>query len=470
MAGTAYEVEAWLGSDTDNKVTATFMTTQAVAVTPPSISSVSVTNETQTSADATVNIDDAGTAQNTVNLRYSVDGENSWTDHTKTETGSAVEFPLSSLTAGTTYEVEAWLGSDTDNKVTATFTTSMAPSISSISVGGITKTSATATVNIANPGDAQNTVNLRYSVDGENSWTDHTKTETGSAVEFPLSSLTAGTTYEVEAWLGSDTDNKMTATFMTIQAAAVTPPSISSVRVRNVTQTSARVIVGLANVNAGQRVYLQYKLLSAQWPTTSQNTTHTNSTATFNLSSLTAGTGYHIRVSLNSDMSDATTRSLTTLPPQQNPPPPRSPVVPTPSVSLVTFNNETQTSADATVNIADAGTAKKTVRLHHRIEGTTGWSTPPKVMRIPAGSSTTILLTDELDGRDNLRGAGVAEQQCASYGYNGLHLQHIAERSGHFEPQDGEHQADFCDCNGGNRRRRHGDERGLSEAQHRRCR
>ena len=146
-------VEAWLGSDTDNKVTATFMTTQAVAVTPPSISSVSVTNETQTSADATVNIDDAGTAQNTVNLRYSVDGENSWTDHTKTETGSTVRFPLSSLMAGTAYEVEAWLGSDTDNKVTATFMTTQAvavtpPSISSVSVTNETQTSADATVNI----------------------------------------------------------------------------------------------------------------------------------------------------------------------------------------------------------------------------------------------------------------------------------------------------------------------------------
>ena len=223
--------------------------------------------------------------------------------------------------------------------MTATFTTSMAPSISSIGVGGITKTSATATVNIANPGDAQNTVNLRYSVDGEDSWTDHTKTEAGSAVEFPLSSLTAGTAYEVEAWLGSDTDNKMTATFMTIQAAAVTPPSISSVRVLNIAQTSARVVVGLANVNAEQRVYMQYKLSSAQWPTTSQNTPHTNSIATFILSSLTADTGYHTRVSLNSDMSDATTRSFTTTspPPPQNPRPPRSPVVPPPSVSLGHF-------------------------------------------------------------------------------------------------------------------------------------
>ena len=390
-AGTTYEVEAWLGSDTDNKVTATFTTSMA-----PSISSISVGGITKTSATATVNIANPGDAQNTVNLRYSVDGENSWTDHMKTETGSTVAFPLSSLTAGTTYEVEAWLGSDTDNKVTATFTTSMAPSISSISVGGITKTSATATVNIANPGDAQNTVNLRYSVDGENSWTDQTKTETGSAVEFPLSNLTAGTVYKVEAWLGSDTDNKMTATFMTIQAAAVTPPSISSVRVLNIAQTNARVVVGLANANTGQKVYMQYKLSSAQWPTTlPQPTTQMNGSATFILSNLKAGTGYHTRVSLNSGMSDATIRSFTTTSPitPRNPTPPRSPVVPPPSVSSVTFDNETQTSADATVNIANPGTAKKTVRLQYRVDGTTAWSTPPKSENT-SGSSATFAMTN----------------------------------------------------------------------------
>ena len=411
-AGTRYQVQAWLASDASDKATASFQTQQAAPNNPPpqrspvnptppvikspEVASVSVTNETQTTADATVKIDNAGTAQNTVNLRYSVDGEDSWTDHTKTEAGSAVEFPLSSLTADTTYEVEAWLGSDTDNKVTATFTTSMAPSISSISVADRTQTSANATVNIMYAGDAQNTVNLRYSVDGEDSWTNHTKTETGSTAEFPLSSLTAGTTYEVEAWLGSDTDNKVTATFMTIQAAAVTPPSISSVRVLNIAQTSARVVVGLANGNAEQRVYLKYKLSSAQWPTTSpQNTTQMNGSATFILSSLTAGTGYHVRVSLNSDMSDATTRSFTTTsppPPQRSPDNPTPPVTKSPEVSSVTFINIMQTSAVTNVSIKNAGTAQKTVRLHYRADGTTAWSTPPKSSTTKS-SGTTIALT-----------------------------------------------------------------------------
>ena len=390
-AGTTYEVEAWLGSDTDNKVTATFTTSMA-----PSISSIGVGGITKTSATATVNIRDAGTAQNTVNLRYSVDGEDSWTNHTKSETGSTVEFRLSSLTAGTTYEVEAWLGSDTDNKVTATFTTSMAPSISSIGVGGITKTSATATVNIRDAGTAQNTVNLRYSVDGEDSWTDHTKSETGSAVEFPLSGLTAGTTYEVEAWLGSDTDNKVTATFTTTQADAVTPPSISSVRVLNIAQTNARVVVGLANADAEQKVYMQYKLSSAQWPTTlPQPTTQMNGSATFILSSLTAGTGYHTRVSLNSDMSDATTRPFTTTspPPQRSPENPTPPVIKSPEVSSVTFADIYQTSANATVNIRYPGSSQKTVRLRYRIEDTTAWSTPPKSENTSGSSATFALMS-----------------------------------------------------------------------------
>ena len=389
-ADTTYEVEAWLGSDTDNKVTATFTTSMA-----PSISSISVGDITKTSATATVNIRDAGTAQNTVNLRHSVDGEDSWTDHTKTEAGSTVEFPLSSLTADTTYEVEAWLGSDTDNKVTATFTTSMAPSISSIGVGGITKTSATATVNIRDAGTAQNTVNLRHSVDGEDIWTDHTKTEAGSTVEFPLSSLTAGTTYEVEAWLGSDTDNKVTATFMTIQAAAVTPPSISSVRVLNIAQTNARVVVGLANAAAEQKVYMQYKLSSAQWPTTlPQPTTQMNGSATFILSNLTAGTGYHTRVSLNNDMSDATTRPFTTTspPPQRSPENPTPPVIKSPEVSSVTFADIYQTSANATVNIRYPGSSQKTVRLRYRIKDTT-WSTPPKIENTRGSSATFALMS-----------------------------------------------------------------------------
>ena len=229
--------------------------------------------------------------------------------------------------------------------------------------------------------------------------------------------------------------------------------------------TSARVVVGLANANAGQRVYLQHKLPSAQWPTTSQDTTHTNGIATFILSSLTAGTEYHTRVSLNSDMSDATTRSFTTSPP---PPPQRSPEVPTPSVSSVTFNNETQTSADATVDIADAGTAQKTVRLHYRIEDTTAWSTPPKSENT-SGSSKTFALTSLTAGTTYEVQAWLNTSRPARPAHRFTDSIRLT-RWCRFPPSQTSSARNIgqtlCDCNGGIRKCRHRNERGLSEAQY----
>ena len=383
-ADTTYEVEAWLANDATKKVTATFTTLEDPNGTPtPSVSSVSVGSITMTTATATVNIANPGAAQNTVNLRYSMKDEDNWTDKEGSGTGSTVAIDLSSLTAGTTYEVEAWLSTETSKKVTATFTTSPAPNISSISVGSITRTSATATVNIANPGTVQNTVNLRYSVQSEDSWTDHTKTETGSTVAFPLSSLTAGTTYEVEAWLGSDTDNKATATFTTTLPAAVLSPTINSVRVGNILETTATATVNIDNADGStQTAKLQYRTTNPQgnWSSTYENTS-TTGTATINFGGMTAGTRYQVQAWLASDASDKATASFQT---QQaapnNPPPQRSPVNPTPpvtkspEVASVSVTNETQTTADATVKIDNAGTAQNTVNLRYSVDGEDSWT------------------------------------------------------------------------------------------------
>ena len=375
-ADKTYEVEAWLANDTAKKVTATFTTLKAPNGNPtPSVSSVSMGSITMTTATATVNIANPGTAANTVNLRHSVKDANIWTPHTKSEMGSTVSFPLASLIAGTAYEVEAWLGSDTANKVTASFTTSPAPIISSISVGSIARTSATATVNIANPGTAQNTVNLRYSVKDKDSWTDHPKTETGSTVAFPLSSLTAGTTYEVEAWLGSDTGNKAMTTFTTTLPAAVLSPTINSVRVGNILETTATATVNIDNADGStQTAKLQYRTTNPQgnWSSTYENTSTTGTTI-INFGGMTAGTRYQVQAWLASDASDKVTASFQT---QQaapnNPPPPL--VTKSPEVASVSVTNETQITADATVKIDNAGTAQNTVNLRYSVDGENSWT------------------------------------------------------------------------------------------------
>ena len=390
-----YEVEAWLASDVTMKVTATFTTLEDPNGTPtPSVSSVGVSNITMTTATATVNIANPGATQNAVKLRYSVDGATNWTNLDKSDTGSTVSLSLTSLAAGTTYEVEAWLANDATKKVTATFTTSPAPSISSIGVGGITKISATATVNIANPGTAQNTVNLRYSVDGEDSWTDHTKTETGSTVSFPLSGLTAGTTYEVEAWLGSDTGNKATATFTTTQAAAETPPppppqrnnpppqrspvnptppvikspEVSSVSFADILQTSANATVNIMYAGTSQKtVRLHYRVKdTTDWSTPPKSENTSGSSWTFALTSLTAATTYEVQAWLNSNSPPSGTQTYTF-----------DTLANDPGISDLKFENVGQTSATAMVKIANAGTRMKEVYLKHSMDGTDEWSQLP---------------------------------------------------------------------------------------------
>ena len=420
-ADTTYEVEAWLASDTAMKVTATFTTLEDPNGTPtPSVSSVGVSNITMTTATATVNIANPGAAQNAVKLRYSVNSTTNWTNLDKSDTGSTVSLSLTSLTAGTTYKVEAWLANDATKKVTATFTTSPAPSISSIGVGGITKISATATVNIANPGTAQNTVNLRYSIDGEDSWTDHTKTETGSTVSFPLSGLTAGTTYEVEAWLGSDTGNKATATFTTTQAAAETPqnpspppqnnnpppqrsppppnnpppqntpevltPNISSVRADNITKTTARAVVDIDHHDGTElTVELRYQLKTdvQDWTTdvkTAEVTSRT-SPATKNLESLTPGTEYVLQASFDDTFPDDATQEYTFRTERQ------------PSIQAVSVSNVGRNSARATINIADSDGSTQTAKLQYRTTSPQGqWSTPPL-----EGTSTDATAVIDLD-------------------------------------------------------------------------
>ena len=405
-ADKTYEVEVWLANDTTKKVTATFTTLEDPNGTPtPSVSSVGVSNITMTTATATVNIANPGTAQNTVNLRYSVKDANVWTDKDKSDTGSTVAIDLSGLIAGTTYEVEAWLSTDASKKVTATFTTSSAPSISSISVGSITKTSASATVNIANPGTAQNTVNLRYSVDGEDIWTDHTKSETGSTVSFPLSGLTAGATYEVEAWLGSDTDNKATATFTTTLPAVEPPPpppqrspvnptppvikspEVSSVRADNITKTTARAVVDIDHHDGTElTVELRYQVKAdvQDWTTGAKTAEATSSAspATKNLESLNPGTEYVLQASFDDTFPDDATQEYTFRTERQ------------PSIQSVSVSNVGRNSARATINIANSDGSTQTAKLQYRTTNPQGqWSTPPL-----EETSTDATAVIDLDG------------------------------------------------------------------------
>ena len=97
-------------------------------------------------------------------------------------------------------------------------------SVSGVRVTNITQNGATATVTIANPDGSSQTVHLRYRTTAAGgteagAWSPtQTATTTTASVAFPLSGLTAGTEYEVQASLDSSfpSDARVSDTFTTL--------------------------------------------------------------------------------------------------------------------------------------------------------------------------------------------------------------------------------------------------------------
>ncbi|MXZ52503.1 MAG: hypothetical protein F4Z34_04885, partial [Acidimicrobiaceae bacterium] len=238
----------------------------------PAARSVAAQSIKSTSAEVAVQARNPG---GTLHLRYRTGTSGTWTDTSETATSSPVTFSLSGLTAETQYQVQASFDEDFSTGVkSGSFTTLQAPSVSSVSAGSVTKTSATITVAVANPEGS--TLYLRHQADGATTWTTTSKTASSSQVTFSLSSLTAGTEYDLEASFDSGFSTKTTASFTTLQA-----PSVSSVSAGSITQTAATITVTVANPD-GTSVNLRHRADGAtNWTTTSKTVAASATSAQF---------------------------------------------------------------------------------------------------------------------------------------------------------------------------------------------
>ena len=352
-------------------------------VPTPSIASVTFDSRTQTSANATVKIADAGASKKTVRMHYRVEGTTAWSTPPKSDTtgGSRVTIPLRGLTADTTYEVQAWLNSNSPPSGTQIYTfdtLANVPSVSNIEFGNIKQTSADAIVSIANAGTAQKTVRLHYRVESTTAWSTPPKSEmtSGSSTTISLTGLTPDTTYEVQAWLnnGSPSSGTQTYTFDTLAA-----PSISDLEFENIEQTSATAIVEIADAGTDmKKVYLKHGIVSTdEWTLLPFPTiTYTDDTS-IKLTELEANTTYSVMVDLTEEFDKSKSATFTTLA--------------APSLSDVSMGSVTQTSAVATVGIANAGTGQKTVLLQYRKFGESIWSVAES--KTISRSSATFNLT-----------------------------------------------------------------------------
>ncbi|MCY4577419.1 MAG: fibronectin type III domain-containing protein, partial [Chloroflexi bacterium] len=361
QVGTTYEVAVALTEDFNGMLTCSFTT----LASDPSVSGIGISDITNTSAVATVGIADAGSSQKTVHLRYRVYGETEWgATHTETTTGSSTQFSLTSLEPQTKYEVEAALSSDFTGSKTSTFTTIVPdPSVSSVMIGSIKQTSAVATISIADPGEAQKTVHLRYKVEGAEEWSDPVLTATtyGANTTIDIVGLTADTSYEVHASLDGAFPEELTASasFSTLRY-----PRLSGVDVTDITKTTATAEIDIADPDgSGQLVHLRYRTSTPQgnWSST-LTTTSTTADATIKLIGLTTDTGYEVQASLTSDFAVVVSDTFNTLPPD-------------PVVSGVGVSGITQTTATANIDIANSDGSSRTVHLRYRTTTPRGdWS------------------------------------------------------------------------------------------------
>ena len=397
-ADTGYEVQAWLASDEANKETATFRTSQSQqrqqrSVSPkspapklpdPSLSGVSMGSITLTSAVATVNIADAGSAQKTVYMSFRKFGDTEWSEAGPKKTrGASVAYDLTALEPGTTYGVKAHLKADLHTFKHAVFTTLSpapvsVPSVSGVSFGSVTQTTAVATVSIADAGSAQKTVRLRYRANGAATWTTESSQNTdGASKAFSLDALTAGTTYEVQAWLGNTAPpaGTTTYTFDTLPH----DPSISDLSFEDIEQTSATAKVDIADAGTGTKeVFLRYSIQGEDaWTTLPNPATTSGDDASIDLTGLQEQTTYEVAVALSQDFSGTVRKSFTTLPP--------------PSLSGVGIGSITQTSAVATLSIANAGSGQKTALLQYREFGESEWGDAES--KTTGGASATFSLS-----------------------------------------------------------------------------
>ena len=364
-AGSTYEVQAWLDEDSPPADSETFD-----FYTLPAVTDISFSDETQVSATAMVSVVIADASSQNVHLRYRRTSDVGWTSVPTSvpTTGQPAEFLLSGLTSGTTYQVQAWLNLTIApaNLKTYEFTTDP-PSVSGITFSLVGQTGATANITIAQPNRDQQTVKLQYSVKDEDDWSEppESTTSKSDSATIRINGLTSQTEYEVRAWLNSAAapDDLETYPLETL------PPSVSDIDISDRSETGAKATIKIAAANdKAQTVNLRYKKTTdadTEWESDSDTTPEGTKTESkeFSLLELDSGTTYEVEAWLDSSSSIVSDIEFNTL-------------TPDPSVSDVEVDENTiaQTSATATVTIANPGTAPKILYLQYSIEDADDWT------------------------------------------------------------------------------------------------
>ena len=341
--------------------------TTLFTVSLPEVTTLEVTDITQTTATGGGNVTSSGNSEVTERGICWSTSHNPTTSGNHASSGTVTgsyTVNMTGLTAGTTYYVRAYAknsaGTAYGSEVSFTSLQNVTvPTVTTTDVTNITQTSATGGGNVTATGNA--TVTERGIC-----WsTNHNPTTSGShassgtgtgSFTVNMTGLTANTTYYVRAYAknSAGTAYGSEVSFTTLQN--VTVPTVTTSDVTNITQTSATGggnVTGTGNADVTER--------GICWSTNHNPTTSSSHASsgtgtgsyTVNMTGLTAGTTYYVRAYAKNSAGTAygSEVSFTTL---QN--------VTVPTVTTSDVTNITQTSATGGGNVTATGNASVTER------------------------------------------------------------------------------------------------------------
>ena len=369
----------------------------------PSIGSVTVdpNSITQTEATVTVTIEDDNDEEQTVYLQYQTVSNGVWSTPAQTQnTASAsVNFKLDTLTGNTEYEVQAWLQTDVNNKVKSDeFTTApVVPAAPSVSVTSGDK-KLTLTWNEPDNGGDSITGYIVQWKSGSDTYDDAATNNRQASV----TTLTPAITYEITDLLNGATYDVRVRAVNTAEPEAGEdynwgtgsdkPRTIPVAPTVSVTPGNEKLDLSWNNpADGGDSItgfVVQYKKTAdTTWNSLPQLS---SSTLERTISSLDNGDAYSARVrAVNSvvvtDEEDYNWGTGTGRP------------RPDPSVSGVSVDEIEQTTAVATVDIADPTGEQKMVHLRYRVSSSSeAWTTltPQSTIGIPTEFPLSSLKSD----------------------------------------------------------------------------
>ena len=344
----------------------------------PSIGSVNMADVEQTSASAIVSIFDSDGTAVTVHLRFREMPSGAWSAiQNKTTTTDVVDFTLSGLTPDTQYDVEVSLDRSFSNPRSTNFTTHDArPRVSGIATEDIARTTASVTLDIANP-ESRTTAYLHYRAQGAGAWIGpESRTTSSATVGFTLMGLTPDTIYELEASLDDNfpAGETLYATFVTEP-----PANVLGVSVGSRTHTGVTVTVSTDARQDRTSVYLRFRSYGQAAWVDPETRTASSGAASFTLTVLMPDTEYEIEASTDRSFPAARTVYETFS------------TSPAPRISLVSVGSITNTKATVTANISRPQ-PRMTVYLRYRTQGAATWNSPE--VRITSSSPLRLTLVD----------------------------------------------------------------------------